>query len=236
MKLSRKLIPAFAMLLVSAIMLTTASYAWFSINTEVKVDGMSVKTTASDSVLIVGSALDATAKADDATFTTDLTQTVSGLLNPVSTVNGTAFFYTDGKNVEGDGDAKTEDYEAYDAANTEDFNGDYDDPLFSANPANNSIKNNVSYYFSSDTSVNTVTLNIYSYSDETVVLKILSKAKTSQAFIESAKMSLKKGWNKIEIPVTAFNCDELGKLTTLRFNLDLNTATDIAIGEIAIGG
>ena len=87
-----------------------------------------------------------------------------------------------------------------------------------------------------DTSVNTVTLNIYSYSDETVVLKILSKAKTSQAIIESANMSLKKGWNKIEIPVTAVNCDELGKLTTLRFNLDLNTATDIAIGEIAIGG
>lgn len=115
MKLSRKLIPAFAMLLVSAIMLTTASYAWFSLNTEVKVNGMTVKTSASDSVLIVGSELTAEDKALDSTFTTDLSQTVSGLLNPVSTVNGTAFFYNNGKNVEGDGDAKAEDYEPYDA-------------------------------------------------------------------------------------------------------------------------
>ena len=125
MKLSRKLIPAFAMLLVSAIMLTTASYAWFSINNKVTAQGMSVKTTAADSVLIAESTIDATAKADDTAFTTDLTQDVEGLLNPASTVNGTAFFYTDGKNVAGDGDAKANTYLAYDAADTEDFNDAY---------------------------------------------------------------------------------------------------------------
>ena len=87
-----------------------------------------------------------------------------------------------------------------------------------------------------DTSVNMVTLNVYLYGDTAVELKILSKAKTSQAFIESAKITLNNGWNKIEIPVTAFNCDSLGKLTTLRFNLESTVSTEIAIGEIAIGG
>ena len=117
MKLSRKLIPAFAMLLVSAIMMTTASYAWFSINTNVTAKGMKVNTTASDSVLIVEALLDgenSEKKVDDANFTTDLSQSVTGLLNPVSTVNGTSFFYTAGKNVEGDGDAKTDNYISYD--------------------------------------------------------------------------------------------------------------------------
>ena len=87
-----------------------------------------------------------------------------------------------------------------------------------------------------DDKVNTVTLNIYSYSFLPINLKILSKAKNSQAFIESTSITLKKGWNKIEIPITAFNCAALGSLTALRFNIDSTRATDIAIGEITIGG
>ena len=42
MKLTRKLVPAFAMLLVAAVMMSTASFAWFSMNTQVKATGMSV--------------------------------------------------------------------------------------------------------------------------------------------------------------------------------------------------
>lgn len=42
MKLSRKILPALAMLLVSAIMLTTASFAWFAMNDEVTAQGMTV--------------------------------------------------------------------------------------------------------------------------------------------------------------------------------------------------
>lgn len=43
MKMTRKLIPAFVMLLVSAILLSTASYAWFASNFTVKAADMNVK-------------------------------------------------------------------------------------------------------------------------------------------------------------------------------------------------
>ena len=43
MKMTRKLIPALVMLLVSAIMLSTASYAWFATSREVSATGMNVK-------------------------------------------------------------------------------------------------------------------------------------------------------------------------------------------------
>ena len=52
MKLTRKLVPAFAMLLVSAIMLTTASFAWFSTNDDVSATGMQVKATTAENLVI----------------------------------------------------------------------------------------------------------------------------------------------------------------------------------------
>ncbi|MBQ3015398.1 MAG: hypothetical protein IJD79_01305 [Clostridia bacterium] len=52
MKLSRKILPALAMLLVSAIMLTTASFAWFAMNRSVEANGMSVNIQ-SDSVYLL---------------------------------------------------------------------------------------------------------------------------------------------------------------------------------------
>lgn len=42
MKLSKKLIPAIGMLMLSAVMLVTSSFAWFSMNTNVAVTGMTV--------------------------------------------------------------------------------------------------------------------------------------------------------------------------------------------------
>lgn len=42
MKMTRKLIPALAMLLISAVLMSTASYAWFSMNTSVSAEGMSI--------------------------------------------------------------------------------------------------------------------------------------------------------------------------------------------------
>ena len=52
MKNTRKLIPALAMLLVSAVMMSTASFAWFSMNSKVTVSSMTVKATASKNLLI----------------------------------------------------------------------------------------------------------------------------------------------------------------------------------------
>jgi hypothetical protein len=48
----KKLIPAFILLLVSAILLSTASYAWFSMNSTVMATNMSVKATTGPSLVI----------------------------------------------------------------------------------------------------------------------------------------------------------------------------------------
>lgn len=52
MKNARRLIPVFALLLVTAIMLSTASYAWFTMNESVTATGMQVKAKASGNLLI----------------------------------------------------------------------------------------------------------------------------------------------------------------------------------------
>lgn len=52
MKATKKIIPALVMLLVSAVLLSTASYAWFSMNTTVTATGMSVTAKAPTSLLI----------------------------------------------------------------------------------------------------------------------------------------------------------------------------------------
>ena len=52
MKKMRKLLPAIAMLLVSAVMMSTASFAWFTMNSEVKATGMEVTAIAPDSIWI----------------------------------------------------------------------------------------------------------------------------------------------------------------------------------------
>ena len=93
-----------------------------------------------------------------------------------------------------------------------------------------------------DENVGNVTVNVYSYSDEPLTLRILSKCETSQQFIEARSATLQKGWNKIIIPVTAFNCTNYGRLKTLRFNFNpkdgekIVPAMQIAVGNIEIGG
>ena len=52
MKKMRRLIPAIAMLLVSAVMLSTASFAWFTMNDEVTTTGMQVQAKASGNLII----------------------------------------------------------------------------------------------------------------------------------------------------------------------------------------
>ena len=52
-KSTRKLIPAFAMLLISAVMLSTASYAWFATNNTVRASGMGVKVNSDAKYLMI---------------------------------------------------------------------------------------------------------------------------------------------------------------------------------------
>ena len=57
MKKMRRMIPALCMLLVSAIMLSTASYAWFTMNEQVTATGMQVQAKATGSLVISDSEL-----------------------------------------------------------------------------------------------------------------------------------------------------------------------------------
>ena len=52
MKNTRKLIPALAMLLVAAVMMSTASFAWFTMNSTVKAEGMQITAVAPASLWI----------------------------------------------------------------------------------------------------------------------------------------------------------------------------------------
>ncbi len=54
MKKSLKLIPAIVMLLISAILVSTSTFAWFSMNTTVRVTGMQVTAKSSNTFLLIG--------------------------------------------------------------------------------------------------------------------------------------------------------------------------------------
>lgn len=113
MKKFRKLFPAFVLLLISAIMITTASYAWFSMNSQVTVTGMAVKTQVSDNLLIADDTITSTAKQPEANFGTVLNQVKKGYIAPVSTVDGKNFYYTSTQNVTASGDAIADTYFNY---------------------------------------------------------------------------------------------------------------------------
>ena len=82
MRKSLKLIPALCMLLISAMLVGTSTYAWFSMNTQVTATGMQVKAVAEDGILI--------SNADKASWTNSATAKVTtAVLVPVSTA-GTA--------------------------------------------------------------------------------------------------------------------------------------------------
>jgi len=92
----KKLIPAAGMLALSASMLATSTYAWFTMNKYVTVTGMEVKTTVSSNLLISHDTLSNTAKNDEDTFVTEDSTSVRAWLQPVSsnTAATTNYWYT----------------------------------------------------------------------------------------------------------------------------------------------
>jgi hypothetical protein len=90
----RKIVPAFGMLMVSASMLATSTYAWFTMNKTVTVTGMEVRTKVGANLLVCETNL-------ETDYTTALNQTRAALLEPVSTVDGKAFVYTVNANARG---------------------------------------------------------------------------------------------------------------------------------------
>lgn len=85
----KKLIPAIVMLLVSAVVLSTASYAWFTTTTDATASGMSVTAKAPSSLLIK--------KENDTEFSASvsLATDAPAELKPVSSANGINFFKAD---------------------------------------------------------------------------------------------------------------------------------------------
>lgn len=122
---TRKLIPAAGMLAVSAMMLASSTYAWFTMNKEVTVTGMEMRTKVSENLLISPDTLTSTAIKTDDTFNNSLVQLVDGLIEPVSTVDGKSFFYTAGTNVQGNGAVLNKTWAAYDPSNTAAFASEY---------------------------------------------------------------------------------------------------------------
>ena len=81
---ARKLLPAFAMLTVSAISLSSATYAWFSMNKDVTVNGMNVNVKSDSTFLLVKSG---TADADTiqaSKFITDSAVNTNATLYPAA--------------------------------------------------------------------------------------------------------------------------------------------------------
>jgi len=122
----KKLIPAICLLLVSAVMLGTSTFAWFSMNATVTVTGMSVRASVKENISIASTAVTSTAKEADSAFKSGYVAThTETVLEPVSAVDGATFFYTSTKNVKADGDAKTDTYVAYNHADTSAFDTNY---------------------------------------------------------------------------------------------------------------
>lgn len=112
----KKLISAIAMLTVSAVTLSTATYAWFTMNKTVTVTGMEVRTTVSSNLLISpDGTLTSTVKNAESTFTTSDTTQIKAWLQPASsdTAATTNFWYT--LNANADGSKSAGNYTDYDS-------------------------------------------------------------------------------------------------------------------------
>lgn len=129
-----------AMVCVAAVALGSSTYAWFAANTTVTATGMEVKATTTSNLLIAEDTLESNAKKTDENFGTSIALTMGEpvVLQPVSTIDGTAFYYTGGTNVKGNGDAINDTYVL--------LTGDTD-TNFKNNYNNNNAKGYVDYVF-----------------------------------------------------------------------------------------
>jgi hypothetical protein len=121
----KKLIPAAGSLLISAAMLSTSTFAWFTMNKTVTVTGMTMNTKVSENLLIADDAIDNDEIKADNLFNNSLVQLVDGLIEPVSTVDGKTFYYTAGTNVQGNGAVLNKTWAEYDPDDTSDFAAEY---------------------------------------------------------------------------------------------------------------
>ena len=108
MKKTKVIIPALGLLVLSTAASVTGTVAWFSANNKVTVNGMAVSTKVKGNLLIASS------NTNDEGYSSDnfVSNTSSGILEPVSSIDGLSFYYTKEK-VGGNGsttDATLEEY------------------------------------------------------------------------------------------------------------------------------
>lgn len=108
MKKTKIVVPALAVLLLSTAASVSGTVAWFSMNTAINVTGMTVTTKVSSNLQIAETNADANFSNEN------LQQARNGILEPASTVNGKAFFYT--TDAKSNGDARQDVYSAYSEA------------------------------------------------------------------------------------------------------------------------
>ena len=87
----KKIIPSICMLLVTAVLMGTSTYAWFSMNRKVEVNGMKVTASTSANLVITDTAGAEFSSVDS--FKVTLTDTITELA-PVSSKDGKQFFTT----------------------------------------------------------------------------------------------------------------------------------------------
>ena len=88
----KKLISAIAMLTVSAVTLSTATYAWFTMNKEVSVTNMQVRALAEDGLLVNEKAEPGNTWDEEATAAQTANSKLS-MLHPASTADGTTWYH-----------------------------------------------------------------------------------------------------------------------------------------------
>ncbi len=128
MKNLRKFIPALAMLVLSAVLMSTASFAWFSMNTEVEVNGMKVKAQADGNLIINDEIADNFTGVNVLDLSEDFANATA--LQPVSYLKTSAnvttegWYGANGESVEMNGAIKTDAENPY-VAVTADNKGNY---------------------------------------------------------------------------------------------------------------
>ena len=175
-----KLFGAAASLLLSVVMLSSSTYAWFTINKEASVENINMKVTTSSNLLI------SETNTSDSTFVEKLTTSRYALLEPTSTVDGINYYYTldgaaDGHKIHGpdtdnpyakynEGTALTkEDTYAFKTNFDSDFNSAYG--IASANPTT------LDKY-----------LTAYGYVDYTFYLKGVTTAANTQIVMDKCNL------------------------------------------------
>jgi hypothetical protein len=183
---AKKLIPAAGSLMVSAVMLATSTYAWFTMNKEVEVKGMEVRTKVGDNLLISTTNLDA-----DYTSLT-LNQSRKALLEPVSSINGATetFYYT--TNAKANGDAVEDVYVKYDETENA-YNANSAPNGYTANADAKAGKNSYMNAFNTAYGQTVNTSNdfgiAYGYVDYTFYIKATSSAANQKVVMSECDLS-----------------------------------------------